>query len=149
MESSTTLGLRETWRESLQLLKELDPDIALTHQQQPLLYKRQQILALASHLEGDMKQLDVILKLLLTGTSKSSSGEGALRLDQVTQAPIVSSYRPITPHDQQRVEQLRVQYAELHRRIARLQQQFQHLLESYHTCMTAMSEKFILVQEEL
>ncbi|KAL3913901.1 MAG: hypothetical protein SGARI_000413 [Bacillariaceae sp.] len=30
------------WKESLKLIKELDPDIALTYQQQPLLYKRQQ-----------------------------------------------------------------------------------------------------------
>lgn len=82
-----------SWKEMEKLLRELDPGIALTHQQQPLLYKRQQVLASSDELSRDFSELDLILKLLLTGTktngtdmssssggtannSSSSSGDG-------------------------------------------------------------------------
>ena len=54
--------------ECIKMLQELDPEIALTHQQQPLLYKRQQVLAASSELKANFHHLDVMLQLLLTGT---------------------------------------------------------------------------------
>jgi Dynactin subunit p22 len=151
IDSHTTLAFRETWHESLKLLKELDPDIALTHQQQPLLYKRQQVLAAASQLKHDMDQLDVILKLLTNETKEkaSSTSSSTMRLDQVTQAPILSSPHYTQSHqDQERLDTLRVTYGSLNDRIGKLQQQMQQLLESYHTIMTAASEKLILAEEK-
>jgi hypothetical protein len=146
LESSSTIkSTRDTWKESLALLKELDPDIALTHQQQPLLYKRQQVLASSTQLEEDMKQLDTVLKLI---TTDSTSSSGPLRLDQIVQAPIVSSYKPIAPADEKRLENLRSKQLETQQRIQTLQQTLQLLLESYHVCMTACSEKLILASEQ-
>ncbi|KAG7360458.1 dynactin subunit p22 [Nitzschia inconspicua] len=151
IDSHTTVAFRETWQESLKLLKELDPDIALTHQQQPLLYKRQQVLAAASQLQCDMHHLDVILKLLTNETKESASTAGSttMRLDQVTQAPIVTSpYYTQSLKDQERLDTLRLTFASLNDRVSNLQQQMQQLLESYHTVMTAASEKFILAEEK-
>jgi len=59
---------QQSWKEIQKLLRELDPGIALTHQQQPLLYKRQQVLAVSDELANDFSELDVILKLLMSGT---------------------------------------------------------------------------------
>ncbi|KAG7350822.1 dynactin subunit p22 [Nitzschia inconspicua] len=151
IDSHTTVAFRDTWQESLKLLKELDPDIALTHQQQPLLYKRQQVLAAASQLQCDMHQLDVILKLLTNETKETASTAGSttMRLDQVTQAPIVTSpYYTQSLKDQERLDALRLTFASLNDRVSKLQQQMQQLLESYHTVMTAASEKFILAEEK-
>jgi hypothetical protein len=186
MERNTTVGLRDAWFESLQLLRELDPDIALTHQQQPLLYKRQQVLAAARNLESDMQQLDVLLKLLTTATKEETATTAAaavivaagtpssaatttttttttptttktttttptmLRLDQVIQAPIVTLplYDP-SPVQEQRLDALRLRLQELTQRIAVLHQEFQTMLECYHSCMAAASSKCILAQETI
>mmetsp|Transcript_6419 Transcript_6419/g.13661 ORF Transcript_6419/g.13661 Transcript_6419/m.13661 type:complete len:324 (+) Transcript_6419:167-1138(+) len=63
----------QSWKEIQKLLGELDPGIALTHQQQPLLYKRQQVLASSDELFKDFAELDLILKLLLTGTKTNGN----------------------------------------------------------------------------
>ena len=70
-------GGERSWKEIRKLLKDLDPGIALTHQQQPLLYKRQDVLAGATELSRDFRQLDAVLKLLLTGTTV----DGTERID--------------------------------------------------------------------
>jgi hypothetical protein len=149
IDGHTTVSFRETWQESLKFLKELDPDIALTHQQQPLLYKRQQLLAASSQLQIDMQQLDVILKLL-TYETKETASSSSIRLDQVTQATIVSSPNYSQSHkDQERLDTLRVTFGTLQTRVSNVQQQMQRLLESYHTVMTAASEKCILAEERV
>jgi hypothetical protein len=151
VDGHTTVTFRETLQESLKLLKDLDPDIALTHQQQPLLYKRQQLLAVSSQLQLDMQQLDVILKLLTYETKEkalSTTLSSSVRLDQVTQAPLVSSpYYSQSLVDQERLYALRVIFGALNDRISKIQKQMQHLLESYHTVMAAASEKCILAAE--
>jgi hypothetical protein len=152
IDGHTTVAFREAWQECMKLLKELDPDIALTHQQQPLLYKRQQLLAAALQLHTDMQQLDVVLKLLTYETKEkaSSSSSSSMRLDQVTQAPIVSSPNySQSRKDQERLDALRVTFGALNDRVNKVQQQMQHLLESYHTVMAAASEKCILAEERV
>jgi hypothetical protein len=140
-----SVQIKEIWNESLKLIKELDPDIALTYQQQPLLYKRQQLLAAATLLKQDMQQLDVILKLLTTETTAQQQ----LRLEQVTHAPIVASPRYAqSPKDQERLDKLRLQYSNLHQRIQMLQHRLHTMLQCYHTTITACSQKLVLAQEK-
>jgi hypothetical protein len=80
--TNTSNNNKELWIECIKLLQELDPDIGLTHQQQPLLYKRQQILASSTDMKNDFHQLNLILNLLLKDTrgfgnsGNSSSGGG-------------------------------------------------------------------------
>lgn len=216
----------KSWKEIQKLLRELDPGIALTHQQQPLLYKRQQVLASSDELFKDFSELDLILKLLLTGTktdgteaqsfsagtsntsgamagktkrsgasasaggaigsaasnagqASSSShekqkqqqakkelesqqqnqengqargGQASIRLDQVTQAPILTQHMASTatrPEDQKRVEDLRLRFIDLHNRTTALAQTLRHHLECYHTVTTAVSEKIVLADERI
>jgi len=75
---ATKTSNEQHWKVIQKLLKELDPGIALTHQQQPLLYKRQQVLACSDELSNDFKQLDAILKLLLSNTRVDGAAEGSL-----------------------------------------------------------------------
>lgn len=213
-----------SWKEIQKLLRELDPGIALTHQQQPLLYKRQQVLASSDELSRDFAELDIILKLLLTGTktdganmssssgvtananSTSSSGDGtsgsskravsgatdasatskagqssassidkqklqqagkeqgsqqrsdqqrgstSIRLDQVTQAPILTQNMATTsfhPEEQKRIENLRLKCLDLHGRTTALAQTLRHYLECYHTAAAAVSEKMVLADERI
>mmetsp|Transcript_15062 Transcript_15062/g.41891 ORF Transcript_15062/g.41891 Transcript_15062/m.41891 type:complete len:310 (+) Transcript_15062:227-1156(+) len=216
----------KSWKEIQKLLRELDPGIALTHQQQPLLYKRQQILASSDELFKDFAELDLILKLLLTGTKtngkdtesssaaasiasgtgagkakrggvssstgvadasiaskagqtsssaieiqkqqqakkelelqqqnqdgvQSRGGQTSIRLDQVTQAPILTQHMASTatrPEDQKRMEDLRLKFMDLHNRTTVLAQTLRHHLECYHTVTTAVSEKIVLADERI
>ncbi|OEU08025.1 hypothetical protein FRACYDRAFT_250245 [Fragilariopsis cylindrus CCMP1102] len=229
--NTDTTNNKELWSECIKLLKELDPDIGLTHQQQPLLYKRQQILASSSDMKNDFHQLDMILNLLLkdtrvgycgnsgnsssggsaatattsayssnndsalTGADKDndtankaagqssssehqqqqqnktklkqqeeeqqrqqrsgggSAGNNILRLDQVLQAPIVSSdyygATNINPDELKRLEILRVKLLDLNNRSTVLSQQLRHYLECYHTTMQAVSNKIVLADEKI
>ncbi len=63
----TTPQFRSLWKESLDLLWELDPGPGLTHQQQPLLYKCQEVLAVSDTLQRDMGEVAKIMHLLSQG----------------------------------------------------------------------------------
>ncbi|CAJ1953919.1 unnamed protein product [Cylindrotheca closterium] len=140
----TTAAFRETWNESQALFKELDPGMALTHQQQPLLYRRQEVLASAATLDKDMQELSKIMHLLQPHTEK---GKG-LREDQVTQAPILTSYQ-ITPSDEQRLDQVRLTMDDLSRRLQQVIVRTDAMLESYHTIMAVASEKVVMADETI
>jgi len=74
--STTTNDLKTSWMESCTLLKELDPGEGLTYQQQPLLYKRQELLAVAPQLKQDFQHLSTLIGLLHTTPSSAASGIG-------------------------------------------------------------------------
>jgi len=209
---------QESWKMIQKLLKELDPGIALTHQQQPLLYKRQQVLACSDELQQDFGELESLLKLLLSGTkvdgvesgissdpkstgatktkTKTSTGstttsgssskthtkqeqlqqqakekaeekilqqqqqqmDGSsrnsnetLRLDQVTQAPLLTQFYSNcgTPAEQKRVQDLAQKLTDLNARTQALTQQLGKYLECYHTTAMAVSEKIVLADEKI
>ena len=209
---------QESWTLIQKLLKELDPGIALTHQQQPLLYKRQQVLACSDELMTDFGHLETILKLLLSGTkvnagdattlstSSSSStttttttkaktsnpmktptkaksaaqqqqqtleqakekaqeklqqqqqqqqqhdgrnSNDTLRLDQVTQAPILTQHYSKSPHEEQQCHALAAKFLDLNQRTQALQQTLGKYLEIYHTTAMAVSEKIVLADEQI
>ncbi|VEU39229.1 unnamed protein product [Pseudo-nitzschia multistriata] len=222
--SNTHISQNEqSWKQIQKMLRELDPGIALTHQQQPLLYKRQQVLASSDELFKDFAELDLILKLLLTGTkidgteaqsslgtaesnannissNRNRGGAGgsadasnatkagqasssalekqkqqqdkkkeqelssqqqrqtqrgepsSIRLDQVTQAPILTQHMSTTatrPEDQKRMEDLRFKLHDFHNRTTALAQILRRNLECYHTVATAVSEKIVLADEQI
>jgi hypothetical protein len=145
MDSHTTSQFRDTWQESDKLFRELDPGIALTHQQQPLLYRRQEILASADTMQKDMEELRKILHLLLL-TSQPSSGP--LREDQVTQAPIITG-TSISPEGEHRMDALRLSLADLNTRTTQLVEKMDNILECYHAIISAASEKCVLADEAI
>lgn len=242
---SAATGNEQSWKEIRKLLRELDPGIALTHQQQPLLYKRQQILAASGDLHRDFGELNAILGLLLSGTrsdgrsSSSPSGAGGsdpkqsskpkpsrsspqkqgkqgsgpssssflspapttpggkndggagsgsvgnntpgnnlrqqqqnqkeqqeqqqqqqksrssgrekLRLEAVTQAPILTHHVGASsdPAGLRRAEDLRQKLADLQKRTGVLGTTLRHYLECYHTAAVAVSEKIVLADETI
>mmetsp|Transcript_32918 Transcript_32918/g.79635 ORF Transcript_32918/g.79635 Transcript_32918/m.79635 type:complete len:195 (-) Transcript_32918:49-633(-) len=143
--TQTTSGFRETWHESQALFKELDPGMALTHQQQPLLYRRQEVLAAATSLDKDMQELSKIMHLLQPQTEKGKT----LREDQVTQAPILTQYYQISPSDEQRLDQLRLTMDDLAKRLQLVMVRTDAMLESYHTIMAVASEKVVMADETI
>ncbi len=208
---------KENWKLIQKLLKELDPGIALTHQQQPLLYKRQQVLACSEELTTDFHELENILNLLLKGTNAFSGTETGstailettsstsssavtkslmktpqktmkssqdlaqqakekaeqkllqkqeqqhqknkpnsdpstqLRLDQVTQAPILTQHYANceVASEQKKIQDLHLRFQALNDRTNRLQQTLRHYLECYHTTAMAVSEKIVLADERI
>lgn len=146
VDKHTTPQFRSVWKESMDLLRELDPGPGLTHQQQPLLYKRQEVLAAAETLEKDMGELAKILHLLSQGRASASSTP--LREDAVTQAPILTNLS-VSPEDQRRLDALRVTFEDLNTRTRVMALRLNQLLECYHSVMSAASEKCILADELL
>ena len=145
VEKHTTSQFRDTWQESEKLFQELNPGMALTHQQQPLLYRRQEILASADALRTDMEELRKILHLLLTSQSAIS---GPLREDHVTQAPIITQLS-ISYEDERRLDALRLTMEDLQNRTEKLMRKMDHMLECYHAIMMAASEKIVLADETI
>ena len=145
MDSHTTSQFRDTWQESDKLFRELDPGIALTHQQQPLLYRRQEILASADTMKRDMDELRKILHLLLTSQPSTS---GPLREDQVTQAPIITG-ASISTEGERRLDALRLSLVDLNTRTTQLVGKMDNMLECYHAIISAASEKCVLADEAI
>ena len=158
----TTASFRETWAEIQKLLVDLDPGMALTHQQQPLLYRRQEVLAAASSLENDMRELSTMMHLLkqgqttattstggtTTATNTANSAGSLLREDQVTQAPILTNFT-ISPEEERRLDALRLTLQDMQGRVQALMGRTDQLLESYHTVMAAASEKIVMADEAI
>lgn len=142
MEKTTTSEFKNTWQECQRLLQELDPGTGLTHQQQPLLYKRQEILAAAPQLEHDFEHLKTLVFLL------HKQGGNPLTLDAVTQAPILTSIR-VSPQEQRRLDTLRLTVDDLNARTKVMTLRLHQILEAYHAIMSAASEKCILADEVL
>jgi hypothetical protein len=145
--TTPTPTLRDTWKESLKLLEDLDPGMALTHQQQPLLYKRQQVLAAATSLETDFGELRKLQHALLGGgggrTITTTTNNNTKDMDQ---APILTDYK--TP-DQRRLETCKWTVSNLAQRTQVLSMELDQLLEVYHQCMTAASEKCVMAEETI
>jgi hypothetical protein len=154
----TTTDFKNTWYECQKLLMELDPGEGLTYQQQPLMYKRQEVLAMAPQLERDFKHLSTLVGLLHnTTTSQYKTPQQkthqnpplvVLTEDTITQAPILTTLH-VSMEDQRRLDALRVLIEDLNGKTRTLTTRLHQLLEAYHAIMTAASEKCILLDEVL
>ena len=145
IDANSNAQLKETWRETQEMLRDLDPGAALTHQQQPLLYRRQELLASADTMKRDMEHLKTILHLLQTS---QPAFEGPIREEQVAQAPILTDMS-VSPEDERRLDTLRLTLQDLHTRTQNLMFRMDNTLECYHSIMTAASEKCVLADEAI
>jgi hypothetical protein len=167
-------GAHEAWVESLQRVEELDPGTALTHQQQiaaPLLYRRQEVLANAGDLAGDLDRLSTIVSLLLIGQgggggglerggvtpakNKQTGGGGAgggnrenITASQVTNAPIL--VEPSVSDDElSRLAKLSESLNAAQERVDRVANTLDRILHQYHSTISEISEKTVLLDAEL
>lgn len=141
-------SLRSTWIESNQWLEELDPGVALSHQQlsaTPVFYRRQEILASAESFHESMKQTGQILALLSIGQDIKG---GKISEDQVTQAPIVTDVK-ISEEDSTRLGEVAEMLHDLHQRSGETTKKLERILDEYYGLMEALSEKTVLLDESL
>jgi hypothetical protein len=167
-------GAHEAWVESLQRVEELDPGTALTHQQQiaaPLLYRRQEVLANAGDLAGDLDRLSTIVFLLLIGQggggggglerggvtpAKNKQGGGGggggnrenITASQVTNAPIL--VEPSVSDDElSRLAKLSESLNAAQERVDRVANTLDRILHQYHSTISEISEKTVQLDAEL
>jgi hypothetical protein len=169
-------GAHEAWVESLQRVEELDPGTALTHQQQiaaPLLYRRQEVLANAGDLAADLDRLSTIVSLLLIGQGGGGGGGGGGGLErggatpaknkqgfgggenrenitasQVTSAPIL--VEPSVSDDElSRLATLSESLNGAQERVDRVANTLDRILHQYHSTISEISEKTVLLDAEL
>lgn len=144
-------SLRQTWAESDKLLQELDPGMALTHQQliaAPILYRKQHVLAAADSLQVNLKQVADILHLLLIGQPPVTD-RFMIKEEFVTQAPILTERPAISDQDRHRMDAVQQHLMDLQGRTVSVADTLDRLLDNYHTLMSAVSEKIVLADEEL
>jgi hypothetical protein len=169
----------EAWVESLQRVEELDPGTALTHQQQiaaPLLYRRQEVLASAGDLKVDLERLSSIVSLLLIGqgggdsggetrggvapATKGKQGGGGgggggggskrenITASQVANAPILVEPK-VSEEEVARLAKLSESLSAAQERVDRVANTLDRILHQYHSTISEISEKTVLLDAEL
>jgi hypothetical protein len=139
------------WRESDALLQELHPQAGLTYQEpstrnDPILYRRQQVLASADDLKRDFAQLNTIMNLLLIAQSTKKLSE-----EHVINAPIITSTTGssalVDPNSTARLETLRLDIAITCQQTMAMTNRVDSLIQTYHAIVTALSERMLLLNQ--
>jgi uncharacterized protein YjcR len=136
-EKTTPAPLRQLWKESEKLFEELDPGTALTHQQQivaPILYRKQELMALADDFHNQMRAVEQISQFLLLNHSKPPTEGEQWTEDQVLQAPILTT--GADNHD-------------VRKRTEASSGRLDRMLDNYQDLVVALSEKMLLADELL
>lgn len=131
------------WSESDKLIQELQPHTGFTYQElstrnDPIIYRRQQVLACADDLKRDFAQLNTIMNLLLISQTKSNR----LTEEQITQAPIVVTSQCKT-EDQVRLDKLQLKILHTHQQALAIAKRVDSLVQTYHVIVTSLSEQTI------
>ena len=152
--------------ENERLERELHPGPYLTHQSflgakslsdynKPLLYQREEILASSKQFQNSLDQLGKIQELVsLSVTSSSNIGaKGSVASTRdYTNAPIIASDRYafcIDAHVQDRMGDVTHKVTELLQRADKIAYRVDSLVGRYHKIMSVVSEKIVLLDEEL
>jgi Dynactin subunit p22 len=131
------------WSESDKLIQELQPHTGFTYQElstrnDPIIYRRQQVLACADDLKRDFAQLNTIMNLLLISQTKSNR----LSEEQITHAPIVVTTQCKT-EDQVRLDKLQLKILHTHQQTLAIAKRVDSLVQTYHVIVTSLSEQTI------
>ena len=160
-EQLTSPDVQKLWKESDELMNELDPGTALTHSQQvvaPILYRKQEILTSASDLSERLELLSQIAQYLLMSPSSQPEMAASSKLDPakvkwteeiVTQAPLLVATPSLPEQDQKRVIALEAMLHDIHNRAKQAALRLDHLLDQYQNLVVAVSEKIVLAEEAL
>lgn len=137
------------WNESDELLRELHPQAALTYQEpstrnDPIYYRKQQVLASVDDLKRDFAVLNRIMNLLLISQPASKLTE-----EQVTQAPILVSTTTNNPDDQVRLEKLLVDIHHTRRQAMDMTRRVDSLIQTYHVVVASLSERMLLLHQKI
>ena len=153
--TQTSAALQEDWKTIDQLLQELSPGTALTHQRQvvaPIIYRKQEVLASASSLQTNIQHVQQILNLLSIGqTTSSSSGNANTKITEqdIINAPIITDTIGMTLEQETNVDRLATTLIDLQHRVQNVSFQFDTMMDHYTNLISAISEKMILISEKL
>ena len=133
------------WSESDALLQDLHPQAGLTYQalstrNDPVIYRRQQVLASAEDLKRDFAQLNKIMNTLLISQSANQLSE-----EHVTNAPILLS-NTSSQDDRVRVEKLILEIGRVNQDTLAMSKRVDSLIQTYHVIVAAFSERMLLLQ---
>jgi hypothetical protein len=139
------------WSESDALLQELHPLAGLSYQEpssntrnDPIMYRRQQVLASADDMKRDFSQLNTIMNLLLIAQSTKKLSE-----EQVFNAPIITSAACADPNSTARLETLLLDIAITRQQTMAMANRVDSLIQTYHTIVMALSERMLLLNQTL
>lgn len=152
--SATSSSFHQTWDESDRLLEDLSPgDSLLSYQQSatsqsmnnPILYRKQAVLASQDSLRRDMSYLSEILNLLYISQKQPSNSTTETL---VSQAPILHPVS-ISDEEERRLDNLRVNVIKTQEQTNQLVNRVDSLISTYQKAIFALSERIILVEEKL
>jgi hypothetical protein len=139
------------WAESDALLQELHPQAGLTYQEpstrnDPILYRRQQVLASADDLKRDFGELNTIMNLLLISQPTTKVSE-----EHLINAPIITATAATLadPDVTARLELLRMDVAVTYQRTMAMTNRVDSLIQTYHAIVTAFSERVLLLNQAI
>ena len=149
----SSVALQEDWNVIDQLLQELSPGTALTHQRQvvaPLIYRKQEILASASIYKKYIHEVQQILNLISIGqTTKSSKNSNKITEQEIFNAPIIMETTEISPEQETKLEVLSTTLMDLQHRVRNISYRLDTMIDHYTNLISAISEKMILIGEKL
>mmetsp|Transcript_6608 Transcript_6608/g.13539 ORF Transcript_6608/g.13539 Transcript_6608/m.13539 type:complete len:252 (+) Transcript_6608:108-863(+) len=126
----------------------------ITIPEAPLHFRRLEVLASAEALKRDMDLLARIRDLTMIGASSTAmtAASSSSASDRHVNCPIITSDRynlPSDPEQIDRLERLCHRVANLHVRSGKVAKRVDNMLDCYSNVMAALSEKIVLVEEEL
>ena len=149
--TKSTVALQEDWTVIDQLLQELSPGTALTHQRQvvaPIIYRKQEILASASDYQRNIQHVQQILNLISIGQNNSSNNH-KITEQEIIHAPIITETMGMTSEQEINFDMLSTTVLDLQYRVQNLSYQFDTMMDHYTNLISAISEKMILISEKL
>lgn len=150
---SSSSSTATTWKEIDDLLEELSAGTALTHQKQimaPVIYRRQEVLACSDTLKADLESLAEIQNLLLISQKNDSNKASQLLTEEnVVNSPILLSMADMTEPEQKQLDELSATTLNLQRRTDAAAQKLDRMLHNYQQLTAAVSEKLVIIHEEL
>jgi hypothetical protein len=146
-------ALQDDWNVIDQLVQDLSPGTALTHQRQviaPILYRKQEILASVSDYRRNIEHVQQILNLISIGqTTCNNKTSNRITEQEIINAPILVETIGMTSDEETDLDRLATTLIDLQHRIHNVSYQLDTMMDHYTNLVTALSEKIILIGEKL
>ena len=151
--TNSSAALQEDWNIIDQLLQELSPGTAMTHQRQviaPIIYRKQEILASASDYHRNIERVQHILNLVSIGqTTCTGSNNNKITEQDIINAPIIIETIGMTSEHETNLDTLATTLIDLQHRIQNISIHLDTMIDHYTNLVSALSEKMILISEKL
>jgi uncharacterized protein YjcR len=146
-----SVALHEDWNAIDQLLQELSPGTALTHQRQvvaPIIYRKQEILASTSNYQKNIHHVQQILNLLSIGQT-TCSNNNKITEQEIINAPIIIETTGMTSEQETNLDIVSTTLMDLQCRVQNVSYQLDTMIDNYTNLISAISEKMILIGEKI